>query len=109
MDENSVRQIINEVLKNYLSDNKVDDGRVTSDELDFLVNNKIDKRNTVDHTFTTTSAESFEHNLGRTPIGAIVIAQSKAATILVDKSLFTTKRISATSSVSSNVVRFLIL
>jgi hypothetical protein len=109
MTEDDVKKIVESMLGDYLSTNKVDDGKVDKDQNEFLLNNKVDGRNILDHTFTTTAAETFDHNFGRIPKGAIVIAKSKAATIILDKSLFTDKRITATSSVANNAVRFLIL
>lgn len=109
MEEAEIKKIVADMLKDYLSTNKVDDGKADKDQTDYLLAHKVDARNIVDHLFTTTAAEEFEHNFGRIPAGAVVIAKSKAATILLDASLFTERRITATSSMSNNQVRFLIL
>jgi hypothetical protein len=42
---------------------------------------KVDARNTVTHTFTTTANETFRHGLGRKPKGATVIMRDKQSNI----------------------------
>jgi hypothetical protein len=101
--------LIDEKLKSYYSDNMVDGGRVDREALEYLVHNKVDARSIVDYEFAGTSAESFEHNLGRTPKGYIILNQSQAAVISGIISSWTSKKITLTSSVGSNRVRFLFL
>lgn len=107
--EEKIKQIVSGMLENYLSTNKVDDGKVALEELEFLVNNKIDQRNIVNYTFTGTSAENIEHNLGRIPKGYIVLNQTQAAYISGDITTFTNKRVTLTSSTANNKVRLLFL
>lgn len=82
-----------------------------NEDIDILqrdIPNKIDSRFLVEHTFTTTSEESFEHNLNKIPNGFIVVSQSKHATIIGDKSKWTSRKIFLTSSASDNIVSIVI-
>jgi len=104
-----IEEIINKKLNSYLSSNKVDDGKVDKDNVDFLLSNKVDSRNVVDYTFVGTSEEAFEHNLGRIPTGRIILNQTQDARIYGDQTSWTTKRVTLRSTVANNKVRFLFL
>lgn len=70
---------------------------------------KVDARNSMTHTFSGTAEETFEHRFGRIPTGLIVVSQSKAAYISMDKTKWTIKRLYAQSSVADNVVTFILV
>lgn len=72
------------------------------------LNTKIDFRNTVEHTFSTTSSETFRHQLGRVPRGVLVIAQSQAAAIHYVKDSGTKTEITMRSSASGTVATMLL-
>lgn len=108
-DKEMIEEVVRELLGNYLSDNKVDEGYVNREQLDYLVNNKIDARNIVNYTFAGTTAETFEHNLGRIPVGRIILNQTQDARIYGDATSWTSKRVTLRSTVANNKVRFLFL
>jgi hypothetical protein len=79
------------------------DIRKTKEDL----NQKIDVRNTVTYTFKGTGVETFDHKLGRVPVGHVISIQSKAGVISGDTAKWTSRRVSLRSSVAGNKVTFL--
>lgn len=104
-----VKEIVSEMLEEYFPDSKVDGGKVDRDQLEFLVNNKIDARNTVDYTFSGTGIEEITHNLGRVPTGFIVLSASLSANIIGDETTWTRQRVQLQSPSAANTVRLLFL
>ena len=90
------------------STNKVDSPKIDRDDLQSQVATKIDVRNKVDHTFTTTQEESFFNPLGRVPVIAHIAGQSKAGNVFVNISKCTKQNLYATSSVSGLTARFVL-
>jgi len=88
--------------KTYL----VDQNNVEIEESKRLLRSKIDRRNVVTHTFTTTGLEEIIHGLGRLPIAAAVVYQSAAANISGDETRWTKEKIFMRSSVSGITVKF---
>jgi len=71
------------------------------------LNQKIDVRNVITYTFKGTGVETFEHKLGRTPIGHSIAIKSKAGHITGDTATWDSQKVSLQSSVAGNKVTFL--
>lgn len=90
------------------STNKIDSPKIDRDELQAQVATKVDVKNRVDHTFTTTAEESFFNTLGRTPVMAQIVGQTAAANIFVNITKCTKQKLFATSSVAGVTARFIL-
>ena len=89
------------------SQNGTDQVKIQS--LQTAIGAKVDTNNSLEHTFTGTTEESFEHRFGRVPMGAFVVSQSQHGTIKMDKTKWTVKRLFMTSSVANNAVTFILV
>jgi len=87
--------------------NKIDQNKVDRDNSNMRIQNSIDKRIEVDHTFTTTNPETFKHMLGRTPRGFIPAVKSANATIYGDVNSWTDQNVTLTASAQPVTVRFI--
>lgn len=79
------------------------------DMLESRATHFLDKRKTIEYTFQGTGEESFLHELGKVPTGAIPIAMDKHAAISLNQDKTTAQRLYATSSVAGVKVTFLLL
>ena len=103
----SQEEMINRDKSLILTPNKVDSGKVDRDENARQIASKVDNRFVVDYTFIGTGNENIDNPLGRIPNGVFVVAASKTMDIAIDHTLFTVKRITASSSQAGNIVKLL--
>lgn len=108
LSEQDVEEIVKKNLSSYLSSNRVDDGKVDRETMDYLINNKIDSRNIVDYTFSGTSPETFEHPLKIIPNGFLVLNKTVNGSITGDRTTWTNRKVTLTAQ-AAMTVRFLFL